>query len=45
MTGHVIKLGKSVKIKDGKLINYSTPKKSVQYIVIDLAGQVGLGYN
>lgn len=31
--------------KDGKLINYSTPKKSVQYIVIDIAAQVGLGYN
>lgn len=28
-----------------KLINYSTEKKSVQYIVIDLAAQVGLGYN
>jgi hypothetical protein len=26
-------------------INYSTDKKSVQYIVIDLAAQVGLGYN
>lgn len=28
-----------------QLINYSTDKKSVQYIVIDLATQVGLGYN
>lgn len=28
-----------------KLIDYSTEKKSVQYIVIDLAAQVGLGYN
>ena len=26
-------------------INYSTEKKSVQYVVIDLAAQVGLGYN
>jgi len=29
----------------GRLIRYSTAKKSVQYIVIDLAAQVGLGYN
>lgn len=29
----------------GTLINYSTAKKSIQYIVIDLAAQVGLGYN
>ena len=28
-----------------KRISYSTGKKSVQYIVIDLAQQVGLGYN
>ena len=28
-----------------KFINYSTDKKSVQYIVIDMAKQVGLGYN
>jgi hypothetical protein len=28
-----------------KLINYSTDKKSVQYVVIDLAKQVGLGYD
>jgi len=28
-----------------RLINYSTDKKSVQYIVIDLAAQVDLGYN
>src|ERR1035437_8101171 len=28
-----------------QLIKYSTDKKSVQYIVIDLAAQVGLGYN
>jgi hypothetical protein len=27
------------------LINYSTAKKSIQYIVIDLAAQMGLGYN
>ncbi len=27
------------------LINYSSDKKSVQYIVIDLAKQVGLKYN
>ena len=26
-------------------INYSVEKKSVQYVVIDLAAQVGLGYN
>ena len=26
-------------------INYSTEKKSVQYVVIDLAKEVGLGYN
>ena len=29
----------------GKLINYSAEKKSVQYIVKDLAAQAGLGYN
>ena len=29
----------------GTLIEYATAKKSVQYIVIDLAAQVGLGYN
>jgi hypothetical protein len=29
----------------GKLITYSTQRRSVQYIVIDLAKQVGLGYN
>lgn len=28
-----------------KLISYSTDKKGVQYIVIDLAAKVGLGYN
>ena len=28
-----------------KLINYSTDKKSVQYIVIDPAKQAGLGYD
>jgi len=28
-----------------KRINYSSGRKSVQYIVIDLAKQVGLGYN
>jgi hypothetical protein len=31
--------------RSGTSINYSTAKKSVQYIVIDLAAQVGLGYN
>ena len=29
----------------GREIKYSTAKKSVQYIVIDLSAQVGLGYN
>ena len=29
----------------GNFISYSTDKKSVQYIVMDLAAQVGLGYN
>src|SRR5579864_820909 len=29
----------------GKPVTYSTDKKSVQYVVIDLAKQVGLGYN
>lgn len=29
----------------GKSISYLAEKKSVQYIVIDLAAQVGLGYN
>jgi hypothetical protein len=28
-----------------KLVSYSTDKKSVQYVVIDLAEKVGLGYN
>jgi hypothetical protein len=28
-----------------KTINYSVGRKSVQYVVIDIAGQVGLGYN
>ena len=28
-----------------RLINYSLDKKSVPYIVLDLAEQVGLGYN
>jgi hypothetical protein len=28
-----------------KVISYTTDKKSVQYIVIDLAARVGLGYN
>ena len=28
-----------------KLISYSTEQKSVQYVVIDLAKMVGLGYN
>lgn len=27
------------------LINYSTDKKSVQYVAIDLAAKIGLGYN
>ena len=29
----------------GKKLTYSSAKKSVQYVVIDLAKQVGLGYN
>jgi hypothetical protein len=28
-----------------KVASYSTDKKSVQYVVIDLAKEVGLGYN
>jgi len=35
----------SVPFDAERLINYSTNKKSVQYIVIDLAAQIGLGYN
>lgn len=28
-----------------KLISYPTDKKTIQYIVVDLAAKVGLGYN